>query len=206
MPGCETPIRSTTDLTMWWTALLPRDTPTPSLSMMWLDRRGRMQGRVLHVTGMPEMPAMTALRPLLDAHDGIIAREPEASGHLAMLLSRDGDCAPSPADDEWAEIFEVELEDRIDESWSFHVAAGGRVTPVTEHASWRFRYVGMGVDLFSAALALKSLPDHNSGHDDAVSRRGEGELQQGDRRGGGNPRASSRHQKRKSGRRHHGRR
>ena len=144
---------------------------------MWLDRRGRMQGPVLRVTGMPEAPAMTALRPLLDFHDGIVAREPEASGHLALLLCRDGDCSPSQADDEWAETLEVELEDRIDESWSFHVAAGGRVTPMTEHASWRFRHEGMGVDLFRAALALTCVTDHNSGHDDAVSRRGEGTVQ-----------------------------
>lgn len=79
--------------------------------MMWLNRRGRMQGRVLHVTGVPQTPAMAALKPLLDFHDGIVAREPEASGHLALLLSRDGDCASSQADDEWAEILDLELGD-----------------------------------------------------------------------------------------------
>ena len=124
MPGCEIPIRSTADLTMWWAAPLPGDIPCPSLSMMWLDRRGRMQGRVLHITGMPDAPAVAALRPLLDFHDGIVAGEPEASGHLALLLSRDGDCAPSQCDDEWVELLELEPEDRIDELWSFHVAAG----------------------------------------------------------------------------------
>ena len=48
----------------------------------------------------------------------------------------------------------MELEGRIDGPWTFHVAAGGRVVPMTEHASWRLRAVGIGTQVFDAALAL----------------------------------------------------
>jgi hypothetical protein len=114
IPGCETPIRSTTDVTLWWAAVLSPDNPTGSLSMMWLDRRGRMRGRILCVTGMPEAPQTGALRPLLNFHDRVVAAEPEAAGHLALLLSREGGSAPDETDEEWAEALELELDDRID--------------------------------------------------------------------------------------------
>lgn len=99
------------------------------MSMMWLDRAGRMVGRVLCVTGVPVAPTLVASRTLLDIHDAVVAKEPSAEGHVALALCRPGPAEVTEGDDERAEAPDIDLEDRTDGAWSFHVAAGGCIRP-----------------------------------------------------------------------------
>lgn len=138
LPGCDKPITSATEMTLWWAALLPTDV-SPSMSMIWLDAAGRMVGRVLCVNGIPLAPSRVAVRALIDVHDAVVAREPAAQGHRALMLCRPGAPEVTEADDEWAEALDLELEDRTDGAWGLHLAAGG----------------GLHVDLLDAAIALR---------------------------------------------------
>ena len=156
LPGCENPIGSTTEMTVWWAALLSADC-SPSMSMMWLDRTGRMVGRVLCVTGVPLAPTRVVRRTLLDVHDAVVAKEPAAEGHLALALCRPGAAEISEADDDWAEALDLDLEDRTDGAWSFHLSAGGWITPVTEAQRWTWRRRGLRGDLLDAAVDLRRL-------------------------------------------------
>jgi hypothetical protein len=102
LPGCENPFGSTTEMTLWWAAVLPADLSDPSMSMMWLDPTGRMVGRVLCVTGVPLGPTRVFSWTLLDVHDAVVAKEPTTRGHLALALARQGAAEISEADEEWA--------------------------------------------------------------------------------------------------------
>jgi hypothetical protein len=157
LPGCENPIGSTTDMTLWWAAVLSADRADPSMSMMWLDRAGRMVGRMLCVTGVPLAPTRVVRRTLMDVHDAVVGKEPAAEGHVAFALCRPGAAEITQADDEWAEALDLDLEDQTDGAWSFHVAAGGWITPVTEAQEWRWRRRGRRLDLLDAALGLRRL-------------------------------------------------
>ena len=124
--------------------------------MMWLDPTGRMCGRVLCITGVPLMPTGTVLRTLLDVHDTVVTKEPAAEGHLALALCRPGDAEISEADDEWTEALHDYLDDQLGGTWSLHLAAGDRLTPLAQPLTWTFRR-GLHLDLFQAAVDLGRL-------------------------------------------------
>jgi hypothetical protein len=115
-------------MTLWWAAVLSSDHPEPSMSMMWLDRRGQMLGRVLCVTGVPLEPTHGAMRALQNVHDAVVGQGPEDVGHLALALSRSGVSETSEGDDEWADALHDHLDDLFDGTWSLHVVAGGWIT------------------------------------------------------------------------------
>jgi hypothetical protein len=154
LPGCETPIRSAADLTLWWAAVLSVDASLPIMSMMWLDRLGRMQGRVLSLTGVPLTPDRVSIRALLDVHEAVVAKLSDAAGHLARTLSRPGNAHVSEADEEWTEALELELDDRLDGAWSLHLAAGGWITPVVEPWAWKWGSKGLLISVLCAAVDL----------------------------------------------------
>lgn len=116
---------------------------------------GTLVGRVLCVTGVPLAPTRVVSRTLLDVHDAVVAKEPAAEGHVAFALCRPGAAEVTEGDDEWAEALDLDLEDRTDGAWSFHVAAGGCITPVIEGQGCRWRQRGLRLDLLDAALALR---------------------------------------------------
>lgn len=154
LPGCETPILSTSELTLWWTALLATHRHEPSMSMLWLDRAGRMLGRVLCVTGVQQAPSRIAMAGLMNAHCAVVDRVGAAPGHLALALSRPGASDISEDDEKWAEALHLDLDDLTDESWSLHLATGGWVVPLVEPLAWRLRPRGIRGQLLDAALAV----------------------------------------------------
>ena len=53
-------------------------------------------------------------------------------GHLAMALCRPGHTAVTESDDAWVAFLGEVFDDLLEETWSLHLAAGGRVEPLVE--------------------------------------------------------------------------
>jgi hypothetical protein len=52
--------------------------------------------------------------------------------HLALALCRPGEAIATEDDEAWAAFLRDGLDDQIDETWSLHLAAGGRVEPLVD--------------------------------------------------------------------------
>jgi hypothetical protein len=53
-------------------------------------------------------------------------------GHLAMALSRPGDVVVTDSDDEWVDALSEIFDGLVGQTWSLHLAAGGRVVELVE--------------------------------------------------------------------------
>ena len=128
------PVRSPLALTRRWVALLaPPVFTARSLWLTWLDGSGLMLPLVIPIDDVPLIPDSHVLRGVLEMHDALIAQREVA--HLALALCRPGEAVLTEDDDEWAEALRDELDAGIDETWSLHLAAGGAVVPVVDHAT-----------------------------------------------------------------------
>jgi len=123
----DEPVRSADELTARWEAILePPVFGARTLWLAWLDARGRMLPMLVPIEDIPLVPDVALLDGLRRVHEGI------AEAHLALVLSRPGRPEITGDDDEWAEGLRETLDDRIDGSWSLHLAAGGSVVPLVE--------------------------------------------------------------------------
>ncbi|MCV2488289.1 hypothetical protein OF117_02855 [Geodermatophilus sp. YIM 151500] len=141
-PMTQVPVRSGLALTRRWAALLsPPVFSARSLWMTWLDGDGVQLPLVLPIDDFPSRPDLAALDGLRQLHDDGLRQLHDTvaelyladGGHLALALCRPGECVMDGDDDEWAELLREALDDhRIDQTWSLHLAAGGRVVPLVE--------------------------------------------------------------------------
>jgi hypothetical protein len=132
-PLAEVPIRSASELTDRWMAVLdPPIFGARSLWLMWLADDGRMLPVLIPVDDMPRLPDHAVLSGLLSVHDGISDSHLGGGGHLALALCRPGRSEVTEDDDCWVDALSEVLDDRIEGGWSLHLAAGGRVHPLVD--------------------------------------------------------------------------
>ena len=132
-PLADVPVRSADDLTARWTALLdPPVFGARSLWLSWIDADGLMLPVVVPVDDVPRRYDHRMTTGLLHLHDVMTEEHLTGEGHLATALCRPGGPEATDDDYEWAEDLRSDLEDQIDGTWSLHLAAGGRVTPLIE--------------------------------------------------------------------------
>ncbi len=132
-PLADVPVRSAAELTDRWAALLdPPIFGARSLWLMWLADDGRALPVIIPVDDIPRVPDHAMLTGLLSVHDAISDEHLGGGGHLAMALCRPGRPEITEDDDCWLEALSEVLDDQIDGSWSLHLAAAGRVTPLVD--------------------------------------------------------------------------
>jgi hypothetical protein len=102
---------------------------------LWLTGDGRSLPLVVPVDDLPAVPHRLTLRGLADLHETLT--EDLDVAHLAMALCRPGNAVVTAEDDAWAEGLHTVLDDAVASSWSLHLAAGGRWSPVVDSLTWR---------------------------------------------------------------------
>lgn len=132
-PLADVPIRSASELTAHWTqALEPPVFGARSLWLMWLQDDGLPLRVLIPVDDLPRLPDYGMLFGLLSVHEAIAAEHLGGRGHLAMALCRPGRPEVTADDDAWVALLSEVFDDRIDGSWSLHLAAGGSVLPLID--------------------------------------------------------------------------
>jgi hypothetical protein len=91
---------------------------------------------VIPVDDVPDVPYPRLVSGVLDLNAVVCEQEIDGTGHLAMALCRPGRAAITEDDVEWGAILHESLDDQLDGSWSLHLAAGGRVTPIVDAPGW----------------------------------------------------------------------
>lgn len=131
------PVLSPLELTARWSDLL-LNPPTFSMRSLWLGWMGPdgvMLPLLAPVDGLPHVPDPGAIDGMLALHRAAV----EYTGtplHLATALTRPGAPAVTANDAAWAEALRTGLGERIDGSWSLHLAASGTVTPMVNPPVW----------------------------------------------------------------------
>jgi hypothetical protein len=135
-PLPEALVLSPLELTARWSDLLnPPIFSMRSLWLGWLGPDGRMLPLLAPVDDLPHVPDARAIDGMLGLHQAVV----ESTGgplHLATALTRPGAPAVTAGDTAWAEALRTGLGERIDGSWSLHLAAGGTVTPMVDPPAW----------------------------------------------------------------------
>jgi hypothetical protein len=132
-PLADVPIRSASALTAHWTSVLePPVFGARSLWLMWLQDDGLPLRVLIPVDDLPRPPDNGMLFGLLSVHEAIAAEHLDGRGHLAMALCRPGRPQVTADDDAWVSALSEVFDDRIDGTWSLHVAAGGSVLPLID--------------------------------------------------------------------------
>ncbi|MGZ4508691.1 MAG: hypothetical protein ACXVX8_17325 [Blastococcus sp.] len=128
----QIPIRSADDLTARWATVL--DPPVfghRSLWLLWLDDNGLMLPVVVPIDDVPAVPDRQLIDSLLLMSDTVLQEHlPDDDGHIGFALCRPGPPEVTADDDAWAEALQLEFDDASDGTWSLHLAAAGRVTPL----------------------------------------------------------------------------
>ncbi|WP_346619294.1 hypothetical protein [Blastococcus montanus] len=133
-PLADVPVRSATDLTDRWLAVLdPPEFGARSLWLTWFGADGRQLPIVVPVDDLPQRPDPALLAGLREVHAGVLHDQLGGSGHLALALCRPGEPAVTADDVAWADALRPVLDG---DSWSLHLAAGGSVLPLVEAPSW----------------------------------------------------------------------
>jgi hypothetical protein len=132
-PLADVPIRSAEELTAHWTAALdPPIFGSRSIWLMWLRDDGLPLPAIFPFEDLPRLPDNDMLFGLLALHEAISAEHLDSGGHLALVLCRPGRPEITADDDAWVGLLSEMFDDRIDGSWSLHLAAGGRVLPLID--------------------------------------------------------------------------
>jgi hypothetical protein len=131
-PLADVPIRSADDLTRRWATVLdPPIFGARSLWLMWLGADGLVLPILVPVDDVPELSDNRLLVGLRELHGAITEAHLDGSAHLAMALCRPGAPEVTAMDDEWVHDFRGLFEEvHTDSTWSLHLAAGGRVSPL----------------------------------------------------------------------------
>ena len=136
-PSAVAPIRSAAELTDLWTALLdPPIFGARSLSLLWLHEDGRPLELIIPFDDLPLLPDHAMVFGLLSVHETVSDARLDGGGHLAMALCRPGRPEITEDDDAWVDALSEVLDDRLDGSWSLHLAAGGTVAPLVASTEW----------------------------------------------------------------------
>ncbi len=128
----DVPVRSSRALTRRWAGVLqPPVFARRSLWLAWLGADGRQSPVVVPVDDLPIRPDQRRLTGLLDIHRQVTDHLTDADVHLAMALCRPGEPVATTDDAAWAAALREVLDGALD-TWSLHLAAGGRVEPLVE--------------------------------------------------------------------------
>lgn len=131
------PVRTPAELTRRWADLLaPPTFADRSLWLAWVDADGRMPPLVVPVDDVPPEPDPRLVEGLLVLHDTVVDERLGDGGHLALALCRPGRPSPTGDDQRWADGLRATLGARVAGTWSLHLAAGGRVTPLVDPPWW----------------------------------------------------------------------
>jgi hypothetical protein len=137
-PLPEAPVLSPLELTARWSDLLlhPPHFSRRSLWLGWMDADGLMQPTLLPIDDLPDDPDPGLCELLLPMHQMMVESSGTGRLHLATALTRPGGPAVTDDDAAWAEAVRTGLGERVDGSWSLHLAAAGRVTPMVNPPVW----------------------------------------------------------------------
>lgn len=136
-PLPEAPVRSTIELTARWSALLePPVFGARSLWCAWLGAEGRMLPLLMPIDELPGTPGPDTGAGVLRLHEAVVEMTGLERPHLALALCRPGEPAVTADDVAWAEALRTAVGERIDGSWSLHLAAAGTVVPMVPPPPW----------------------------------------------------------------------
>lgn len=126
------PVRSADELTLRWrTFLQPPAFRSRSLWLSWFDAEGRQSPVVVPVENLPMSPD-PRMFPGLRELNGALAESLGRGCHLALALSRPGPATVQDSDDEWVAALAEVFDELVDQTWSLHLAAGGKLLPLVE--------------------------------------------------------------------------
>ena len=131
----DVPVRSTLALTRRWIALLqPPTFRTRALWLAWFDAEGRQSPVLIPVDDLPVTPEPAMFEGLRLLNETVVSAQLGGDGHLAMALCRSGETVVSDSDDEWVDALAEVFDELVGQTWSLHLAAGGRVELLVEPA------------------------------------------------------------------------
>jgi hypothetical protein len=132
-PLADVPILSADQLTAHWEVVLdPPIFGSHALWLMWLRDDDLPLKALVPLDDLPPLPDDGLLLGLLSLHEAMAAEHLDGRGHLAMALCRQGRPEITEDDDTWVGLLSEVFDDRIEGSWSLHLAAGGRVVPLID--------------------------------------------------------------------------
>ena len=132
----DVPVRSAQALTRRWVELLqPPIFDARSLWLAWFDAEGRQSPLLVPIDKLPVTPDPSMFDGLRVLNETVVEAQLGDDAHLAMALCRPGKAVVSDSDDEWVDALGEVFDGLVDQTWSLHLAAGGRVEPLVEAPS-----------------------------------------------------------------------
>lgn len=137
----DVPVLSPGELTLRWSALLlePPSFGFRSLWLAWMGADGVMLPVLNAIDHLRDHPDRTFCDGVLGLHEIVVGSQGRGPLHLATALSRPGGPSVTGDDVVWAEELRTGLGARLDGSWSLHLAAAGKVTPMIDPPVWAWR-------------------------------------------------------------------
>ena len=124
----EVPVRSTPALTRRWVSLLqPPTFGARSLWLAWFDADGIQSPVLVPVDDLPVTPDPSMFDGLRLLNETVVSAQLGDGAHLAMALCRPGEAVVCDSDDEWVDALGEVFDGLVDQTWSLHLAADGRV-------------------------------------------------------------------------------
>ena len=129
----EVPVRSALALTRRWISLLqPPTFGARSLWLAWFDADGMQSPVLVPVDDLPVTPDPSMFEGLRLLNETVVSAQLGDGSHLAMALCRPGEAVVSDSDDEWVDALAEVFDGLVGQTWSLHLAAGGRVETLVE--------------------------------------------------------------------------
>jgi hypothetical protein len=124
----DVPVRSALALTRRWVSLLqPPTFGARSLWLTWFDAEGKQSPVLVPVDDLPVTPDPSMFDGLRLLNETVVSAQLGDGSHLAMALCRPGEAVVSDSDDEWVDALGEVFDGLVGQTWSLHLAAGGRV-------------------------------------------------------------------------------
>src|SRR4051794_13343011 len=124
----DVPVRSALALTRRWISLLqPPVFGARALWLTWFDAEGRQSPLLVPVEDLPVVPDPEMFDGLRLLNESVVSAQLGEGSHLAMALCRPGEVVVSDSDDEWVDALAEVFDGLVGQTWSLHLAAGGRV-------------------------------------------------------------------------------
>ena len=136
----EVPVRSALGLTRRWVSLLqPLAFGARSLWLAWFDADGRQSPVLVPVDDLPLTPDPAMFEGLRLLNETVVSAQLGDGSHLAMALCRPGEAVVCDSDDEWVDSLSEIFDGLVGQTWSLHLAAGGRVETLVHapESTWR---------------------------------------------------------------------
>ncbi len=129
----DVPVRSPLALTRRWISLLqPPIFGARSLWLAWFDADGRQSPVLVPVDDLPVTPDPALFDGLRLLNETVVSAQLGEGSHVAMALCRPGETVVSDSDDEWVDALGEIFDGLVGQTWSLHLAAGGRVEVLVE--------------------------------------------------------------------------